>query len=211
MHVVFDNPGSMKETPKELEQKRRDNNADKTRVAHTCKDLNCTTSIPTNWHALLACKTCKKCLTQYIAEEMITLVPSMLSRNQTFFCNKQEIAFSVTSCNEILPCIQLWTNVDEADMRIWLHSVHSIGTFFLLILTYIMWDFHLHIYYKGWMLLYNLQRHFEKGQSSITWYKLYTVTQICKEFPLLFTHKHYNPSMYAQDVIMCPSLEAWGK
>ena len=106
VHVVFDNPGSMKETPKEIEQKRRDNNADKTRA---CKDLNCTTSIPTNWHALLACKTCKKCLTQYIAEEMITLVPSMLSRNQTFFCNKQEIAFSVTSCNEILPCPQLWT------------------------------------------------------------------------------------------------------
>ena len=23
--------------------------------------------------------------------------------------------------------------------------------------------------------------------------------------------KHYNPSMYAQDVIMCLSLEAWGK
>lgn len=102
VHVVFDNPGAMKETPKEIEQKRRDNNADKTRVAHSCTALNRTTSIPTNWRSLLACRTCKKGLTQYIAEEMITLVPSMLSRNQTFFCNKGEIAYSVTSCNEIL-------------------------------------------------------------------------------------------------------------
>ena len=37
---------------------------------------------------------------------------------------------------------QLWSNADEADLRVWLHCIHSTGTQEpLLILMYIMWGY----------------------------------------------------------------------
>ena len=47
---------------------------------------------------------------------------------QTFVCNVGEGAQSVTCSGETLPCPQLWSNTDEADLRVWLHCVHSAGT-----------------------------------------------------------------------------------
>ena len=128
VHVVFDSPGSMPETPKELEQKRRDNSAEKTSSSHDCTEINSTTVIPTNWRALLGCRKCKKNLTKYVAEEMLSLIPTILNGNQTLTCNIGEVAQSVTSTTETLPRPMLWSNADEADMRVWLHCMHSTGT-----------------------------------------------------------------------------------
>ena len=52
----------------------------------------------------------------------------LLSSMQTFVCNVGEVAQSVTSNGEILPSPQLWSNADEADLRVWLHCIHSTGT-----------------------------------------------------------------------------------
>ena len=127
VHVIFDSPGSMRETPKELEQRRRDSSAQHCEN-HECVHLSSTTEIPSKWRALLACRKCKQCLTQYLGHEMLKLVQQLLSSTQSFVCNIGEVAYCATSSGERLPCPQLWTNADEADLRVWLHCVHSAGT-----------------------------------------------------------------------------------
>ena len=127
VHVVFHTPGSMCETPKELQQKRRDSTADKGEN-HSCIQILSATAVPHKWRALLAYRKCKQCLTKYLATEMLALVQKLLSSTQTFICNTREGAQLVTSNGETLPCPQLWSNADEADLRVWLHYVHSAGT-----------------------------------------------------------------------------------
>ena len=128
VHIVFDSPGSMAETPKELEQKRRDSTAINSGTNHVCADITNTALLPTNWRIFLACRQCKKQLTKYLGQEFLSIVPRFLKINQTFICNIGEVAQSVIHTGETLPCPQLWTNADEADMRVWLHCVHSPGT-----------------------------------------------------------------------------------
>ena len=52
----------------------------------------------------------------------------MLGSSQIFVSNVGETAKSVTATGEILPCPMLWSNADEADLRVWLHCLHSRGT-----------------------------------------------------------------------------------
>ena len=52
-HVVFDNLGSMVEKAKEVEQQRRDKNAQS--VRHECIAINIDTSTPTKWRQFLSC------------------------------------------------------------------------------------------------------------------------------------------------------------
>ena len=68
------------------------------------------------------------CLTHYLAQEMLELIPQLLSDAQEFVCNIGEAVHSVTADSEKLPRPQLWTNADEADLRVWLHCIHSTGT-----------------------------------------------------------------------------------
>ena len=126
VHVIFDSPGSMRETPKELEQRRRDSSVEHCEN-HERVHLSSTTEIPSKWRALLACRKCKQCLTRYLGHEMLKLVQQLLSSTQSFVCNIGEVAYCVTSSGEKLSCPQLWTNADEADLRVWLHCVHSAG------------------------------------------------------------------------------------
>ena len=49
VHVVFDSPGSMAETPKEVEQKRRDSIVDKQTGSHSYIEIISTTPVPTKW------------------------------------------------------------------------------------------------------------------------------------------------------------------
>ena len=127
VHVVFDTPGLMCETPKELEKKRRDNAA-LTGRKHSCTKMSSTTTVPQSWRSFLACRTCKKYLTYYLGEEFLVIVQKHLSSTQTLICNVGEGAKSVTCTGDILPCPQLWSNADEADLRVWLHCIHSTGT-----------------------------------------------------------------------------------
>ena len=52
VHVVFDSPGSMKESPKELEHRRRDSSVSR---SHECITINSTSTLPSNWRGLLGC------------------------------------------------------------------------------------------------------------------------------------------------------------
>lgn len=118
VHVVFDSPGSMSETPKELEKKRRDK--DKVIEAHKCNQLTSSGSLPTKWRSLLECRKCKQNLTVFLAQaqEMLKLAPNILNRAQAFASNVGETTYHVTSTGEMLPCPKLWSNADEADLRV---------------------------------------------------------------------------------------------
>ena len=68
VHVVFDCPGSLTETPKELEQRRRDKAVES--AIHHCTAFSGDLMLPTKWRDLLECRSCKKELTEYVADEM---------------------------------------------------------------------------------------------------------------------------------------------
>ena len=93
VHVVFDTPGSMCETQKELEQNRRDSTADKGKN-HSCIQILSATAVPHKWRALLACRKWKQCLTQYLATEMLTLVQTLLFKYTNICCNRRGCAVS---------------------------------------------------------------------------------------------------------------------
>ena len=67
------------------------------------------------------------CLTHYLAQETLELTPQLRSGAQEFVCNIGEAAHSVTADGEKLLRPQLWTNADQADLRVWLHYIHSTG------------------------------------------------------------------------------------
>ena len=128
VHLVFDTPGSMMQTPKELEKRRRDKgDTGKLADTHECTQITSSGGIPAKWRALLACRKCKQCLTVYLAQEMLELAPNILGSAQKFATNVGETTQSVTATGEMLPCPMLWSNADEADLRVWLHCLHSPG------------------------------------------------------------------------------------
>ena len=129
VHVVFDNPGSQSETPKELEQMRRDRASESqtSTSRHECITFHSNCCIPEKWRTILECRVCKKALTTYIAEEMLHLITRYIIRNQEFVCNIAQSAYVTTTDYTKVPRPTLWTNADEADLHVWLHCMHSEG------------------------------------------------------------------------------------
>ena len=125
VHVVFDSPGSLKETPKEIEHARRDGKTEDKH--HQCINFSSTCLIPSNWRGILGCRKCKKNLIRYVATELLHSCPKHLKPNQTCTANIGEAAYFVNSIGVTLPQPNLRTNADEGDLRVWLHCIHSAG------------------------------------------------------------------------------------
>ena len=60
VHVVFDSPGTQKESPKEIEQRRRDKSASEVVGAHECIEFSGDLLVPEKWRSVLSCRNCKK-------------------------------------------------------------------------------------------------------------------------------------------------------
>ena len=125
IHVIFDNPGAMKESPKEIEQRRR--GSKNVKQSHDCVRLCGETAVPEAWRSFINCRVCKKSLTHVIASASLEIIVPFLSSHQTFITTIAESAFEVSSDDNKLPVPYLWSNADEADLRVWLHCVHSHG------------------------------------------------------------------------------------
>ncbi len=128
VHIVFDVPGAQQETPKEIEQYRRDKTPNDTgNRQHHCTSFSGDLLVPDKWRSILACRTCKKELTAYIADDMLNLISRSLRPFQQFVTNTGEEAYSIAPgrSREIRP--DLHTNADEADLRVWLHCKNSNG------------------------------------------------------------------------------------
>ena len=129
VQVVFDTPGSLPETPKELEQRRRDKGAADTSHHHSCTHFTSDSSVPFQWRSIISCRTCKEKLTSYLADEMLLLIEQILHGAQEFTTNLKQQAFTISSRNKTRTlCPAITSNVDEADLRVWLHCKHSQGT-----------------------------------------------------------------------------------
>ncbi len=123
IHVIFDNPGSLPETPKEIEHRRRDSAAQDD--SHACAQLSSEQPVPAKWRALLSYRVCKKALPQYVAQDMLQIVPSSLCGNQSFTTNIGCTAYTVSSNAVVHPVPTLRSNADELDLRLWLHCANS--------------------------------------------------------------------------------------
>ena len=74
VHVVFDVTGLQPESPKEIEQLRRDKITQEASYSHHCIDFCTDLMVPGNWRTILSCRTCKKSLTAYVADDMLRLI-----------------------------------------------------------------------------------------------------------------------------------------
>lgn len=128
VYVIFDNVGARPETPKELEQKRRDMKTADSNLNHECCNFSDTTAIPEKWRNLLSCRQCKQKLTVYVAKTMLKVAPSFLSGDQEFITNVKQSAYSTNNERENLPRAAFYSNADESDNEVWLHCVHAQGT-----------------------------------------------------------------------------------
>lgn len=71
MHLLFHNPGQLKDTPKFFEHKRRDESAT-VATNHACDNINESTRLPTKWREnVLHCCKCKRTLVCFLAEFML--------------------------------------------------------------------------------------------------------------------------------------------
>ena len=66
VHVIFDNPGGLKESPKEIEQGRRDSIMEETRKEHKCFSFESNTQVSGKWRGILACRKCKTASSYYL-------------------------------------------------------------------------------------------------------------------------------------------------
>lgn len=120
VHVIFDNPGGLKESPKELEQRRRDLTSKP--VQHSCMTFDSDAQIPSSWVATIACRNCKAALTTYLAQEFLKIAPQYMlaGTEQEFLTNIKSEVYSCSREEEIIQRPSLYSNTNEGDMRIWL-------------------------------------------------------------------------------------------
>ena len=128
VHVIFDNPGGLKESPKEIEQGRRDSIMEETRKEHKCSSFESNAQVSGKWRGILACRKCKTALITYLGKEFLQMAPPYMPHgchDREFIANIGNIAYSCTKSEGIIERPTLYTNTEEADERIWLHCVHS--------------------------------------------------------------------------------------
>ena len=83
VHVIFDDPGSLPNTPKQFEHLRRDKQHLK--EDHSCTKLSLDSSIPKNWREnILSCRKCKRTLVLILSKLFLSVVPQNLAPNQKF-------------------------------------------------------------------------------------------------------------------------------
>ena len=108
-----------------LQQKYNSN--DVMEVQKTWLGLTCTefTSVPEKWRDVLSCRACRISPTNYIAEEMLCLVPHPLQSHQKFTTNIGNTPFSCKRVTQRYVKTELLMHADEADLRVWLQCKNS--------------------------------------------------------------------------------------
>ena len=128
VHLLFDNPGRLNNTPKFFEQKRRDESAT-IATGHTCDDINESTRLPTKWREnVLHCRKCKRTLVCFLAQFMLKQVHTYLSSHQKFYVagafaeQLANTSWFVEGNNSPQPDPAYSCNAEETDTMLWLHA-----------------------------------------------------------------------------------------
>ena len=140
VHVIFDNPGRLQNTPKFFEQKRRDEIATIS-ASHMCMEMTEETKLtPRKWREnVLNCRVCKRNLviflgTYFLHHSSIYLNPQQaLYIAGSFTGQIEDTAWFVTDKNQPQPDPIYRCNAEEADTRLWLHALQTSHNNILLI------------------------------------------------------------------------------
>ena len=127
VHVLFDNPGRLPNTPKYFEHKRRDQTAT-VQANHFCDNITSTTKIPTKWRDnLLHCRECKRSLVKYLTHFFLHYMNKYLQPNQRVYLaggheeGITDTCWYVTNDTKLQPDPKYTSNAEETDTRIWVH------------------------------------------------------------------------------------------
>ena len=134
VHVIFDDPDRYEMSPKTVERQRRDKLA-KPNVNHVHATFDDSLPPSSKWGGVLKCRECKHNLTSQLGAYMIRLIhPTLLPSTRFFTAGSfrepmRDHAMCVEHGNPN-PFIdeKLTCNIEEGDMRVWMHCKYSVGT-----------------------------------------------------------------------------------
>ena len=134
VHVIFDNPGRLWNTPKYFEQKRQDSIA-KVSPDHTCSDLTTSTVVQhKKWRENhINCRKCKRTVVKFVGNFFLQNAASYLSGNQTLYIagasddDITDTAWFVRHQSQPQPDPTFTCAAEETDTRLWYHvkKTHS--------------------------------------------------------------------------------------
>ena len=131
VHVIFDNPGRLHQTPKYFERKCRDATASIT-TGHMCDEFQATLRIPSKWRAdVINFRTCKRNLVTFLTNYFLKHVPKFIQPGEKllvaggFDGDIQDTAWYVTASGKAQPDPAYTSNAEETDTRLWLHVRQS--------------------------------------------------------------------------------------
>ena len=139
VHIIFDNPGRLRNTPKYFEHLRRDKLAT-IQTNHCCDPVISTTKVPKKWREdLLNCRACKRSLVKFLTQYFLHYMCKNLQEDQTLYIAggfEDEITdtcWYVQYKTKPQPDPRLKSNAEETDTRLWLHVKQSQCTKILVI------------------------------------------------------------------------------
>lgn len=130
VHVIFDNPGCLQNSPKYFEHQQRDKT---TEVAsnHECIDFDSSIRIdPRKWRKnFINCRICKRKLVIFLGNYFLTNIGSYLKSDQDLYIagafsgDLVDTAWHVKAgYSHAQPDPAFTCNAEETDTRIWLHA-----------------------------------------------------------------------------------------
>ena len=140
VHVIFDNPGRLENTPKYFEHMRRDATC-KISTNHCCDDLEATTHITSrNWREnFLHCRLCKRNLVKFLGNFFLKHIGANLQPHQSLYVAGAfdgaivDSAWFVRGRSTAQPDPSFTCNGEETDTRLWLHAKQTVCSRILII------------------------------------------------------------------------------
>ncbi len=130
VHVIFDNPGRLQNTPKYFEHERRDGTA-KLTEDHCCDVMLPTTKVPKRWReSLLNCRTCKRGLVNFLTDYFLKIIHTYLQAHQSLYVaggfegDITDTAWYVRGNSPPQPDPRYTCNAEEADTSLITHQTH---------------------------------------------------------------------------------------
>ena len=133
VHIVFDDPGRMKKSPKAIEQTRRDATATNIGPNHEHVTFTDDMKVPSKWREVIECRTCKRQLVVYMGDAILTTGQYLLREGQKLVVAgageelDQDSAWYTTNLGieQLAPAYKC--TAGEGDTRVWLHVDRAPG------------------------------------------------------------------------------------
>lgn len=128
VHLLFDNPGQLKNTPKMFEQKRRDESAP-IDTSHSCINITESTQLPQKWREnVINCRKCKRTLVCFLSLFMLKHIHTHHLSHQRFYVTGafaeplSNTSWFVEGSKSPQPDPEYSSNAEETDTMLWLHA-----------------------------------------------------------------------------------------